>query len=350
MSQKRHKRTLYHHLLDLLIVVLIGNVITFFFHSSWSSFIQYIFWNSLYSLVIGGFLWKGNEALGWIIGRNIDKNKYPFKALRWNLAAMFVYSSLAILIINYVWWVLIIGKETNYLFNQGLLILIIEFVVTIFITSILLSISFFKSWRESAINEERLKRESMAFQYKALKNQVNPHFLFNSLSTLSSLVYKDQDVATKFIKQLSEVYRYVLEHENNEVVNVKTEMGFVQKYLYLQQIRHGDYLKVHIGLKDCYEKMLIPASVQMLVENSIKHNIVSSDEPLEISILNNPDYIIIRNNLQKKSSFSDTGGIGLENLKARYGFLTNKPVVVEEESGFFIVKLPFIVKDKRNNK
>ncbi|MEZ5196435.1 MAG: histidine kinase [Bacteroidales bacterium] len=342
MSTRRHKRTLFHHLLDLLLVILIGDVITFFFHSSWSSFIQYILWNSLYSLVIGGFLWKGNELLGWIIGRKIDKKKYPFKALRWNLIGMFIYSSIAILGVNYVWWVLLFGRQASFLLGQGLLIMIIEFVVTILITSILFSISFFKAWRESAVNEERLKKESMAFQYRALKNQVNPHFLFNSLNTLSSLVYKDQDVAAKFIKQLSEVYRYVLEHEESEVVEVKTEMDFVQKYLYLQQIRLGDHLKIKIDISDCNDKLLIPASVQMLVENSIKHNIVSKEEPLEISILNNSEYIIVKNNLQKKSSLDDTGGIGLENLKTRYAFLTDEPVVIEESSEYFVVKLPFI--------
>lgn len=342
------KRSLVQHLFDLLIVVLIGDFITLFFHSSWSSFLYNIVPNSVYSLIIGGFLWKGNEALGWLISKRIDGNKYPFKALRWNLFGMFVYSSLAILFVNYVWWVLWYGRSPDFLFNQGLLILIIELVVTILIASILFSKGFFKAWRESALNEERYKRESLAYQYKALKNQVNPHFLFNSLSTLSTLVYKDQDVAAKFIKQLSEIYRYVLEHENNEVVSVKAEMEYVQKYLYLQKIRHGDHLIVEIELNDCDEKKLIPSSVQMLVENSIKHNVVSQDDPLTIRIQNNPDYIVVKNNLQKKSSLGDTGGIGLENLKARYGFLSEMPIIVEEGSEDFIVKLPFVIADKKS--
>lgn len=244
MKKGHKKRSIQGHLFDLLLVVIIGDTITFFFNPDISSFLRFLPWNSFYSLVIGGFLWKGNEALGGFIGKYIDSYKDPFRALRWNLIGMFVYSTLIIIIINYIWWVLLFGKPADYLLRQGLLIMIIEFVVTVLIASILFSVGFFQAWRESAVNEERLKSESLAYQYKALQNQVNPHFLFNSLNTLSSLVYKDQDQAVKFIKQLSEVYRYVLEHKNAEVVELSTELIFVKNYVFLQKIRHGNSLNV----------------------------------------------------------------------------------------------------------
>ena len=290
------------HFFDLLLVVLIGDTINFFFNPELSSYLRFLPWNSLYSLFIGAFLWKGNELLGWFIGTRIDMNKYPFKALRWSLFGIFVYSTLVIIIINYIWWILIIGYPDDFLTRiQGILIMVTEFVVTIIIASILFGVKFFKAWRESAVSEERLKSESLAYQYKALQNQVNPHFLFNSLNALSSLVYKDQDQAVKFIKQLSEVYRYVLEHKDAELVDLSIEMSFVDNYIYLQKIRHEKSLNISYKLKNHEEVKVIPMSIQMLIENAIKHNIVSEEKPLFIEVTQNSDYVIIKNNLQQKS-------------------------------------------------
>ena len=212
------------------------------------------------------------------------------------------------------------------------------------IASILISVSFFKSWREAVINEEKLKRESIALQYKALKNQVNPHFLFNSLNTLTSLVYQNPDTAVKFIKQLSDIYRYILEHEADELVSVKDEIEFVKKYTFLQQIRFGDNLKVNFSTENGKDKYIVPASVQMLVENAIKHNIVSSEDNLIIDILTEGDYIVVRNNLQRKSAVKDSGGIGLGNIRSRYGFLTDNKLITEENDKEFVVKLPVLTK------
>lgn len=345
MKGKYRKRTIWGHVRDLAIVVIIGNIINFLFYPEFSSFLKYVHWNSLYSLIIGGFLWKGNEAVGFFISKKIDEYKEPFKALRWNLIGMFTYSSLVILVINYVWWVLLAGEAPDFLFKDGLLIIIIEFVVTLLIASILYSISFFKAWRESAVNEERLKKESLEHQYKALRNQVNPHFLFNSLNTLTSLVYKDQNQAVKFIKELSEVYRYVLEHKDSELVDISTEIDFVKHYVFLQKIRHGENLNISINMKNMKNQKVIPMSLQMLIENAIKHNIVSEENPLNIEIAENVDYYIIKNNLQRKTTTKDTGGIGLQNLQSRYGFISKKKLITEENQDEFIVKVPIIKSD-----
>jgi len=341
MKKADKKRTILGHLRDLLIVIIIGNFIASLFGAS----IDYLFsfQASAYSLLIGGFLWKGNHAVGCLVNKYVDMYQEPARALRWNLFAMFIYSVIIIFLVNYFWHVILYKIEVRYLFQGfGRLIMIAELGITIVIASILYSIDFFRAWREAAVNEEKLKRESIALQYKALRNQVNPHFLFNSLNTLSTLVYKDQDLATKFIKQLSEVYRYVLEQKDNEVVAVKTEIEFVEKYLYLQKIRHRDNLKTNIDLNGCSDKLIIPLSLQILVENAVKHNIVSKEDPLEIKIFNDEDYIIVRNNLQKKTTIGHSGGIGLNNIKSRYEHFTNKPFIIEETSSQFIVKVPLI--------
>ncbi len=342
MVKKRQKnRSILAHLFDLLLVVLIGDFVNLLFNPNFESYIEFLPWNSLYSLIIGGFLWKGNELLGNFIAKKIDSQKHPFRSLRWSLISMFLYSTLAILIINYFWWVHVIGYPNDFLQTfEGMLIMLIEFVITIIIASILFSRTYFNAWRALAVNEERLKNESLAHQYKALQNQVNPHFLFNSLNTLSSLVYKDQDQAVKFIKQLSEVYRYVLEHKDADLVDLQTELSFVKNYVFLQKIRHGSSLNFSNGVDLYVRVQVVPMSIQMLIENCIKHNIVSEENPLFVEVNLNHDYIVVKNNLQPKSSIEDTGGIGLQNLKSRYELLSENPVLIEETDKDFIVSIP----------
>ena len=342
MDKNCIKNNVAGHIRDLVIVVIIGNFVAFLFNSNWSDFVSNLGWSSLYSLIIGGTLWKGNEALGYFISLKIDRNKEPLKLLRWNLLGMFIYSTLAIIMVNYIWWVIIFGRQFGLLFSQQWITMIIEMVITVIIVSIIYSFSFFKAWRASAVSEERLKKESIALQYKALQNQVNPHFLFNSLNTLSSLVYKDQETAVKFIKELSDVYRYVLEMKDNEVIDLSTELQFVNHYIYLQKIRYGNNLKVEMDIKDGKENKVVPMSLQMVIENAIKHNIVSEENPLLLEIMETNDYIIVKNNLQRKSAVKDSGGIGLQNLQSRYDSLSDKKFSAEATEKEFIVKIPLI--------
>ena len=290
---------------------------------------------------------KGNELIGWLVSKKVVFEKEPGRALRINLLAMLAFTIAYIFIFNYVFFILIFGNPFSYLFGKGgILTMFIMFAITAIIIATIYSIHFFKSWREVAINEERLKHEAIALQYKALKNQVNPHFLFNSLNTLSSLVYQNQETAVKFIKQLSDVYRYVLEHKDNELVTVEEEIGFVKKYVYLQKIRFGENLKIKIDILNKNTNVVAPLSLQMLVENAIKHNIASSDRPLKIQVYCENGYIIVKNNLQRKSVVKDSGGIGLDNIRSRYKFLTDKEFLVEETAEEFIVKIPVIEKAK----
>jgi LytS/YehU family sensor histidine kinase len=200
-------------------------------------------------------------------------------------------------------------------------------------------------WQKSIENEERLKRENVVAQYETLKNQVNPHFLFNSLNTISTLVSKNLDVANKFIKQLSEVYRYVLEFKDKELVDIETELKFIDSYLYLQKIRFGDNLDIknRIETGDFY---IAPLTIQILVENAIKHNIISDEKPLKIELLNEEPYIVIENNLQKKKILESKKKIGLNNIRSRYEVLSEKPVIIEESDKKFKVKVPIIYSSK----
>ena len=204
--------------------------------------------------------------------------------------------------------------------------------------------SFLINWRKAAVDSERLKRESVKAQYEALKNQVNPHFLFNSLNALTNLVYEDQDKAAKFIKQLSEVYRYVLDTRDKELVTLEEELRFVKSFVYLQEIRFGDNLKFELSMDaNPGELQVAPLALQLLIENAIKHNIISREQPLHIRITNSNDWIIVENNVQRKTMITESHtGMGLENIRQRYKFLSDKPMEVIEAEGNFVVKLPLI--------
>ena len=187
-----------------------------------------------------------------------------------------------------------------------------------------------------------LEKESALSQYESLKNQVNPHFLFNSLNALTHLVYEDQDKAAKFIKQLSEVYRYVLDSRDKEVVSLEEELKFLDAYLFLQQIRFGDKLKVNVNFKGSTSSVA-PLALQMLIENAIKHNVISEEEPLSIRLYMERSFLVVENDLHKKNILPDSsGGLGLQNIKRRYEFLSKEKVVVDEGEGKFIVKLPML--------
>jgi LytS/YehU family sensor histidine kinase len=206
-----------------------------------------------------------------------------------------------------------------------------------------IGIQFFKKWKRSLLEIEEYKAQSLQAQLQNLKNQVNPHFLFNNLSVLSSLVYKDQDKAADFIQQLSKVYRYLLDNNNNELVTLEDEMKFIESYNYLLQIRFDKNLIVDTHIqKDELQKMLPPISLQLLMENAIKHNEVSSEWPLKIDIFTQDDVLVVKNNLQTRTNQEPTSKTGLKNIQQRYAHFTKREVEVIISESEFTVKLPLI--------
>jgi sensor histidine kinase YesM len=223
-------------------------------------------------------------------------------------------------------------------------ILIALVIITIFVSR-----SWLMEWRNVAIEAEQLKSNKLAFQYQSLKDQLNPHFLFNSLNVLSHLVYEDADKSAAFIQQLSKIYRYVLDVQQEELVSLEKELEFARNYLSLQHIRFGESLKFSIDSDLPRQKYLPPLSLQLLLENAVKHNIASSANPLYLSIGAKDGYLWIANNLQPKLTQSaDSSGIGLSNIRQRYALLSNVSPVVEEKEGKYWVGLPLL--DLKNTK
>ena len=188
-----------------------------------------------------------------------------------------------------------------------------------------------------------IENQNVIAQYETLKNQVNPHFLFNSLNILSSLIRHDDKKALQFIEEFADIYRYVLDANDKTLVETSKEIEFVNSYLFLQKLRYGQNLEIKYKNIDAVENSLIvPLSVQILVENAIKHNEISAKYPLEIEIFIENNYLIVRNRIQKLNFEPESKKIGLSNLSARYAILTEQPVSFGEQNDFFIGKIPLL--------
>lgn len=294
------------------------------------------FWLSVsLTSVIWFLLWKGNSWLADFLTDKISWVKYPITRFLVGLVATVVYT-LAVL------YLVLALYNLSFEVRMTRTSTIFSIVITIMISLFMHGRAFFINWRQVAINAEKLARENMAARYESLKNQVNPHFLFNSFNALTNLVYEDQDKAVKFIKQLSEVYRYVLDTRDKEVVPLEQEVKFLQSYLYLQKIRFGDKLDIHFALADV-NSQVAPLALQMLIENAIKHNVVSEDDPLHVYLFAADGFIVVENNLQKKTRLGEPSvGVGLENICRRYEYLSQTKAVVQQTADKFIVKLPLL--------
>ncbi|MEL7120547.1 MAG: histidine kinase [Bacteroidota bacterium] len=216
--------------------------------------------------------------------------------------------------------------------------------ITFIVATFLHGRGFFIQWRESIKNIEELKRANLAAQYEGLKNQINPHFLFNNLNVLTALVHKSPDLSERFIQQLSKVYRYVLEMSQEELVPLYRELEAMEAYVFLLKIRFGENLHIDNRIQQSEDFFIPPLSLQMLLENAIKHNIISKDQPLHIVLSQTKglNKIIISNNLQRKYQVQDSLGVGLKNINQRYHHFSHKEVKVYEEKDQFIVELPLI--------
>ena len=214
---------------------------------------------------------------------------------------------------------------------------------TLTIVAIYESIYFMSELRKSVEEKEMLKRESLNAQLDALRTQVNPHFLFNNLNTLSSVIADDPGVAIEFVQQLAKVYRHVLEVKDEQSILLQEELDVLKAYAFLLQTRFGNHLNVTINVpEEKLRKKIVPLSLQLLMENAIKHNIVSSDKPLTIHVYAHNGKLVVTNNLQKKNQVFESTGIGLDNIRNRYKLIVSDQVEVTENESSFTVAVPLI--------
>lgn len=259
--------------------------------------------------------------------------------------AAYLIANMAIALTTFLWF-LHIGRNLNefwgHLFkyeisfgNSQLFIWLMFFTIVL----------FYVLWMKSLKKEQQMREEKLKFQYNNLKAQINPHFLFNSMNTLSELVYQDAQQADKYIKMLSGIYRYVLENEHTDLIGLHKELEFVKQYFSLQAERDSEKIFLSIEIDQPEDYGIVPVSLQLLIENAFKHNSCSKTNPLSIKIEIENDYIVVSNKIKRKTILEESMQIGLRNLKERIDMTMDKSITWYENDGYFIVKLP-LIKDK----
>ena len=328
---------------DLLILIVIGNGMVFFMEPDLRWNLLIFLTNCAFSIAIGYPSWKGIVYVFSLLDKRVPWLKSPIKRLVLQVVLLILLSLIVILVAAFTW--ALISEEVTFR-NMGdtaiknLKVIVPFLLLTLVITN---GIQFFIKWRQAAIREEELKRAHLALQYQSLKAQLRPHFLFNSLSSLVTLIGRDQEKATQFVHRLSDVYRYVLEQTENELVSVDEELKFLEDYVFLQKIRYGKNIQVRMNLDLKDHRLVIPLSLQMMVENAIKHNVVSADHPLTVNIRSDDQSrIVIRNNIHRKEDVEGSPGLGLKNLRKRISVFSDDPLLVEETPESFTVTIPTI--------
>jgi two-component system LytT family sensor kinase len=203
---------------------------------------------------------------------------------------------------------------------------------------------YFTQYKTKWMEAEELKRMSAQAELQLVKSQINPHFLFNNLNVLSALVMKNTDEANKFIEEFSKVFRYILSNHDKELVDIRTEMSYIRPYIFLLQKRFTDGLDITIDIASDRENFyIIPASIQMLIENAIKHNVVSKNRPLHIQVhTNGNNTLVVSNNLQPRESVGQSTKVGLNNIIKRYWLVSGRKVEVKKDKEVFSVTLPLL--------
>ena len=199
--------------------------------------------------------------------------------------------------------------------------------------------------QESKVKEQKIIAGTASAKFETLKNQIDPHFLFNSLNVLSSLIEENPENAQRFTTSLSKVYRYVLEQKDKDLVSIEEELAFAKTYMNLLQMRFENSLTYEVIIDTIQpEAKVVPLSLQLLLENAVKHNVISEQKPLHIKIYIDNDELVIQNNFQKKAVLQDGQGVGIQNIVSRYDIITDRIVTIEQNENTFTVKLPILTK------
>lgn len=295
-----------------------------------------------FSLSIATFIGCGYMLLQYyVLNRIYNWHKRPMFYLFVSMAISGVYGFGCMVLFMKVLGLImgIPGRSFGSYANNGLYAALLTMVVTLAVTGIEIIRQLIKTRKDN----ERIQQEILQSKYEVLKNQVNPHFLFNSLNTLTTLITEDQEKSVAFVQEMSKVFRYSLQYADENLIYVTTELKVVDSYLFINRQRFGD--KLVVKMPELYERgnqRVITQSVLMVVENALKHNEISTEKPLEIDVYFEPEYIVVKNTYQPVEMMSASTGIGQQNIINRYKLVTTKPVIIAQSGGDYIVKLPLL--------
>jgi len=301
----------------------------------------------VWGLVVVATQWLGHSFIYGLLDKKFSWQDHLVKRAIYQILAIIAYSATAYIVVMAIMYKIVVGSlpdnPVSWWLRSSYLAILVSFAVSL----IFVAVAFFTNWRRSQLEAERFKAEMLAYKYEALQNQINPHFLFNSFNVLSDLVYEDQKKAVGFISQLSQLFRYVLDSRERELVPVKEELEFIKAYISLLQTRFEDKLSFQLDVEAAEDEMVVPMTLQLLIENCVKHNEISASKPLSITIVRKEDYLKVENNLQPKPQGTESGKTGLSNISQQYKYFTDKGIIITETDRSYAVAVPLIKWDPR---
>ncbi|MDI6045959.1 2TM domain-containing protein [Flavobacterium yafengii] len=301
--------------------------------------------NFLFTMMYTFSLYAANMFLFWKLDSYFE-DKFSVKRLTLGFIGSFLVS-LAVIFLMHVFEEVVYNKNSfdYFLANEKPSSYLASIIITFFVTLSIYTISFYKAYNENKVKEQKIIAGTANAKFESLKNQIDPHFLFNSLNVLSSLIEENPDNAQRFTISLSKIYRYVLEQKDKELVSIEEELAFAKTYMNLLKMRFENSLFYELPTTAINpEAKVVPLSLQLLLENTVKHNVVSEQRPLHIRIYVEGDYLAVQNDYQKKEVLQERQGVGLQNIVNRYGIITNRKVLIVQNEKTFTVKIPILTK------
>lgn len=329
------------------IVYLIGNLLSNGFdYKNANEFLEDFIFYQLYSFVLGYtniYFFDYLEKRQWQKGLSI-------KRLIIGVLGSTILTLIMLFILRALTLTVYVGRSyQEFISNESIKNYQFGLWITLTIVAIFHVAYFITKYQKNKLKEQKVIAGTASAKFDALKNQLDPHFLFNSLNVLTSLIEENPENAQKFTTSLSKVYRYVLEQKSKELVLVDEELEFAKTYMSLLKMRFEDSIIFDIPEKAINpESKVVPLSLQLLLENAVKHNIVTSNNPLHIKIYEDGDSLVVENNLQTKQIVKKSSGVGLNNIMQRYDLLTSKKIHINKEANRFAVAIPMLTKQIYN--
>lgn len=303
-------------------------------------------WTGFYSVIYTLSLHLSNTLLFIKLDEIFKNERFTKKRIVIGFIASFLLSLFVIFLLRIFEEVVMEDSSLDYfLKNESPKNYIFSSLITFIVLLIIHFIYLYKYYQESRLKEQKIIAGTANAKFESLKNQIDPHFLFNSLNVLSSLIEENPENAQQFTTSLSKIYRYVLEQKDKELVTVSEELAFAKTYMKLLKMRFEN--SITFELPSDFENpdaKVVPLSLQLLLENTIKHNVVSENKPLHIKIYIKDNFLVVENNLQKKEVLQDRKGVGLQNIVSRYAILSERKVLIDENKETFAVYLPILTK------
>ncbi|MEW2920364.1 histidine kinase [Muricauda sp. ANG21] len=348
MFNKRGVKKLLFRWMVATVVFFLIKVTSEHENDAWHSFLnptsQFYYWTAFLFFMV---TWEFND---WLIHRERKKGSLDLN----NSLKIYALTMAVLLPLSTLTYYLALFPLKDTLGIQCEEPVIVEFIsdvsraLLIGSTVVFVNLFYFSMKHREEMEEqmENLKKEMIASKYSSLRSQISPHFLFNSLNTLTSLMYEDRDLASDFVTRLATSYRYILDNKEEDLVSLQKELNFLDAYVFMMEVRHKDAISIQMDIKVKAEEYWIPTlTLQMLIENALKHNWYSKEKPLQISITSiENNALAIKNSLRKRELKEETTKLGLENIKKRYSYYTNKQVLIRQEDSCFEVIIPLLSK------